>query len=49
MNLDINRMRRITMNGYDLHRIAPELFTGEELYSQNTKQGQIIEWSIPKF
>lgn len=39
MNLDINRMRRITMNGYNLDRLAPDIFTGEDLYSYNNKQG----------
>lgn len=33
MNLDNNRIKRITANGYDLHKIAPDIFTGEELYA----------------
>lgn len=56
MNLDISRMRRLTAHGYDLEKLAPDLFNEhgtagyhEDFGSYNGKQGRPVEWTIPKF
>ena len=48
MNLNIQKMKRINMQGYDLNKLAPALFNEENSQYYN-KMGFLVDWKVPFF
>ena len=50
MNLDIAKMRRLSLSGIDVSKLAPNLFDNEHSeYAFAQKQGGTLDWYLPDF
>lgn len=48
MNLDINWIRKVQQQGYDIQKLAPEMEQRKDEIA-SSKVGLILEWNIPYF
>lgn len=49
LNLDIQKMRRLSTSGIDINKLAPAIFDDQGENNFNQKQGAILDWYLPDF
>lgn len=49
LQIDIYKMRKLSVTGVDIYKLAPELFNTEHAEYEYQRQGGLLDFYIPEF